>query len=212
MANLGIPRSSPMNDRLPAWAIRTERPNENLPALLSSSTTAYANHLDWFHKHKDSGTKLLGAVVAAEFAISGLGLTDKVPSGLVAPFLIVLAVSAPLLAWIAVRNCQSSYRASLEHAMLTSKLVWAMGLVSDVAVGRPGGTPPAPSDTTLWVRRFYEHTCEAKTIDDYVDTWLSRRWTTLFLARVTLWSLGSVGFVGGVLLFWVVAFWYSPVE
>ena len=56
----------------PNWAQFVDPPNKHLPDLLVYASASYGKHLDWFHRHKEGGIKLLAGLLVAEFTIVGL--------------------------------------------------------------------------------------------------------------------------------------------
>lgn len=187
------------------WPMPSSQPISDFSGLLVYATAALRNHLNWFHRHKESGLKLLGLLIAAELAIAGLHISGGMSAWLTGPPLVLLTILAPLLAHIGDLNCRSCFKAFLEHALLINKIMWAMGFTNEVPVSEALDLAkcPAPHDETLFVPRYFiEATAdEARTTKKFVRHHMGRYDTTYWWARLTLWLLGSVGFVGGIVCF-----------
>jgi 4-amino-4-deoxy-L-arabinose transferase-like glycosyltransferase len=179
-----------MSQTLPSWCSLAESSSAQLPDLLKFATANYGRHTDWFLKHRDIGMRNLAVVLTAEFAVASIHYTsEKIPEEITAALLAFLALTALLLALSAWRSCRNSYAASLETAVLVTKIVWAMGLTSKVEIAATQVDKshcPVPKDPYLYVPRYLDDAEQHLSTEDFVRHHLSGHRNTFFWAKVTI--------------------------
>lgn len=191
-------------------------PNKDTEAalhkLLDLAAAGFGRHLDNFQRHRDAVVRQLGAILAAETIILRFLPTSDVPWWIGTLILTLLAVVSLILAHSGASSCMRAYLAALEHAVLFSKVMWALFPEGGVKVDestRARSAPPVPADRTLHVPRYLHDALEFETTEKYVAHHLGRdvpffqrRRNTYYWALIVIWSLGSVsfvvGFVGGI--------------
>lgn len=145
------------------WYQIGESENTHLPALLTVASDNYVQQTEWFLRHRDTGIRHLMAILAAESTITGLYFTThkQIPLVIISIVLGCMMFLAVLFALYAIRSCERSYRASLEHCMLMAKITWALGLHANVVIKNDRcGKCPAPDDPFLYVPRFVNNATE----------------------------------------------------
>ena len=184
----------------PGWAIPGDGIKSDLTPLLDYARNQYASHTDWYLRHKESGINTLGAVLTAEFALLGVYFSGGLHRSVTLIALLSLAVLAVPLARLALLNCKKSFQASLEHALLVTKVVWAMGLAGKVYV--PPHTPndrPARADEHIYVDRYLRDALRARTTSQFVTENLDKRDSTYHATRTILVLMASAAVVAGLI-------------
>ena len=188
-----------MAKQSPLWANVGEFENCHLPDLLTFSSENYGRQTNWFLRHRDTGIRNLAVIIASETAITSLYFTtDKqIPPAFIIMLLLLLAFLAPLLALSALCSCKRAFRAAMENALLTAKIVWALGLTSNVEVKKSNvdlQKCPARDDLYLYVPRYVEDSLAHPTTKTYSNANLSNRKNTYFWGRFTivLFCLGAI--------------------
>lgn len=182
-----------------SWAKHGEVPTKGLDTLINYSREQYASHVDTFLRHKESGLRTLGTALAAEFALTGFYFSTALPAAVAITGLSVLAFLSVPITKLAVHNCDRSFRSTLEHALMTTKIAWAMGLGDPVTVPNTvSGECPAEGDTSLYPHRYLEEASKAGTTEDFVRMTMEKSTNTFFATRRLLWILGGSAVVVGV--------------
>jgi hypothetical protein len=179
-----------MNMEQPSWLRISKTENTHLSDMLSFGSANYGRHTEWFLRHRDTGLRNLAAVLAAEFTITSIYFANKgAPKVFVVPILLLLVLLAIILAEAACSSCHNAFRASLENALLVTKVAWAMGLANAVSVPEipnENEHPPVPKDLTLYVPRYLSTAQKHATTEKFVDAHLRARNNTYFWAKVTI--------------------------
>jgi hypothetical protein len=187
----------------PLWASVGAIENSHLSDLLSLASTNYGRHMEWFLRHHDTGIKNLAAILAAESAVVGLAVTHKgIPAVFIVVLLAILACAAAVLAWLAVRSCRRSYTAATENVFMMTKVAWAMGVISKVAVGEnvvSDDECPGRGDNTLYAPRWVKDSLQHATSAEFVAYNLGNRRNTLFLTTLTTIVFGTSACALGLL-------------
>jgi hypothetical protein len=171
--------------------------------MLEYATSQYGRHTEWFLRHKESGVTILATILTAESAVVGLFVSNNIKAGGAWPVLMMLAVLSCVIAHLASQSCRRAFVAALEHAALTAKTMWAMGLVSEVRVDQAvvQGDPPFPDDDSMFVPRYYSDARQQArpNTDKYVQFHISKAETTFQSARRTLAAMGLAGALIGLI-------------
>lgn len=189
---------------------RCFRADGNLLALLTLANSNYRNHTDWFLRHRETALKQLTAIIAAEAIIMRFFHGADVPVSITAILLLGLSLLSLVLAHGGVCNCTRTFRASLEHVAMTSKIIWVLApsgkaLVdqhSDLAEVNP---PPFEDDKVLLVPRYLEDSKKFSTTEKFIEHHLKiLRWdgisrNTYFWTFVIVWIAGLMGAAIGTL-------------
>ena len=173
------------------WARSAKQPAEHLETMLSLALTNYGKQTNWFLHHRDTGIKHLGVMLAAQVSVISLALPNNtVPAWVAITTLLFLGIIGPCLARSAILSAKSSYRASIEYAVLTTKSLWALGLTGIVDVQEAGSDRnklPAAKDKTFYIGRHIEnHSSRDCTTEDIVDDLLFNRDNTFYRAKYVL--------------------------
>jgi hypothetical protein len=177
-----------------------------LGKLLDYASAGYSRHTDWFVRHRDIGLQQLAGLLAAELLLLRF-FQDVQPRQLSGVALILLGLLSLLLGQSSAASCSRAFRASLEHAVLISKIVWALtnGATCKVALSPDSANTPVPSDRTLFVPRYLRDAQQFPTTEEYVAYHMGLAGpsakqvrNTHFWARVALWSFALAAFSTGV--------------
>jgi hypothetical protein len=171
-----------------------------LSDLLQYATGQYAHHTDWFLRHKDTGVQLLAAAIAADSAVVGLCLSDKLPAAVGALVLLFIAMVGFAFARLAIRSCFQAYRAAIEHAALTTKVISLGGMahmIGNYETTTGNKAEVFPNDP-LFVPRYLRDMKEYPDTDSYVEDRLRKRGTTLHAAKRLLYLMSVAAVFGGL--------------
>jgi hypothetical protein len=178
------------------WTYLSDKPSElELHHMLAYARQNYASHTDWYLRHRDTGLKMLGVVLVANFTIGSLYYDHKLNAYLSLIALIILSILSLLLSNLSVKSCKQAYVAALENALLVTKTAWAMGFAHPIAIddNYKRNTPcPAKEDEYLYVPRYIKDAIKAENTDAFVNLHSSKKGTTFFSTKWTLWAIGIV--------------------
>ena len=178
------------------WAYPADSPvKEELHHMLSYARQNYASHTDWYLRHRDTGLKMLGVVLVANFTVGSLYFDHKLNGFLSLSALAIISLLSLVLTNLSVKACKQAYRASLENALLVTKTAWAMGFAQPIAVNKTisEATPcPAKGDKYLYVPRYIEDGMKAENSEIFISHHISKKGTTFFSTKWTLWAIGIV--------------------
>ena len=180
------------------WVKKTVSDNKYLATMLEFGSSNYERHANWFLRHRDIGIKYQAIILTVEFSILGISfqLDAVYPKYLVCSGLYMLGIFSVILAYTSCRSCTKSFIASLENALLVTKVAWAMGLADRVAVKEiPESNPPVSEDSMLYINRYWKDSCihqtkndkkEITTTKQFVDVHIKDKDTTLFLGALMI--------------------------
>ncbi len=186
---------------------RSSDEGASLHKALDYALRGYNNHTDWFQRHRDSAVRQLGLILGAELAIlrlfsdfNGLAVIGGIS-------LILLAVVSPILGLAGVKSCTRSYIASIEHAAMASKSLWALFPERMITISSLESNPPLKNDEYLSVPRYISDAQRFDSTKEYVSYHLGesipgkeRKYkNTLFWARLVISALGASSFILGVI-------------
>ncbi len=187
------------------WARPSDKPTRDLGLLLDYARSHYVSHTDWFLRHKESGINTLGVVLTAEFAILGFYFAGNLHRIVALAGLFLLASLTLPLTKLALLSCKKAFQAALEHALLITKIVWAMGWAEKVAVDQyQSGDCPAQKDESLYVERYLQ---DARGKDEdrgkidtekFIRNNLRKTDSTYYATRITLILMGTAAAVVGL--------------
>lgn len=172
-----------------------EKP-ENLDQALSYSSQYYMAHVDWFLRHRDAGIRMLSVILTVEATLTGLVVANRIEpivQEIASGALVFLAVG---LGWYFTVSCKRSYRAALQHAAMTNKVLWAMGLTSPISTTY--SFPPLPQDECLFVPDIASSFGNKKTTNEYVEFHIARKGNTYHAARLIIALIAAACFAIGV--------------
>lgn len=181
----------------PRWAkVSESTQTQGLSDLLSYARHNYASHTDWYLRHRETGIKTIGVIIAATFTVGSLSFDKELDAHLASLALGILAVLSIVMPALAIRSCHQAYRASLESALLATKAIWAMGLAGKIGVPSDvllSERPPAVGDRYLYVTRYIKDASRSRTTKSFVRESMTKCGTTYFATKWTLLLLGMVG-------------------
>jgi len=188
-----------MTETSGSWAVPDDRKTPDLLPLLGYARDHYRGHIDWFLRHKEAGIRTLGSILTAQVGVVGLFFAGRFNRWVTLGALALTTLLAFPLTRLAVLSCTKAFRAALEHALLLTKILWAMGLTDAVSVQRTLlGSCPAAEDRTLFPPRYLADARCFETTDRFVEHNLRKRDTTLHATRQTLFIMGGAAVVMGL--------------
>ena len=190
----------------PKWARNGGNTTINLEKLIDYGSDNYGRHTDWFLRHRNTGLRNLAVLIAAEFTVASLYFSNTNSSKVLSVvILFVIAIAAPLLWLFAYRSCRSSFRASLESAILVTKVAWAMGIIDPISIKKEEWNKtriPVPGDTSLYIWRYWNDAKDHHTTNEFVNYHLKARGNTYYWAKMTIgiFCIASIlfGIVAGI--------------
>ncbi len=178
------------------WVYPSDKQGDlELHHMLTYARQNYASHTDWYLRHRDTGLKMLGVVLVANFTIGSLFFDHKLNAYLSLSALAILSFLSLILSNLSVKSCKQAYIAALENALLVTKTAWAMGFAQPIPIDKnisPNIPCPVREDEYLYVPRYIKDGINAKNTEAFVGLHSSKKGTTFFSTKWTLWAIGIV--------------------
>jgi len=181
----------------------------NLQELLDLAQKGYIYHVEWFLKHKDTALKQLALLLTSEIVIANfLSKNSNIPKWIVVFMYFFLALLSLILAHAGSKSCQRSYLASLEYVAFLNKLMWIIEQPIKVKLSEYFSSKDMPlsKDKTFYVPRYLNDISLHQTTWSFVNShigfgfnFFKRPKNTYFWAVITIWSLGIMGFIIGII-------------
>ncbi len=193
-------------------AERSDNETSSLHKALEYALKGYDNHTNWFQRHRDAAVRQLGLILGAELVILRLFLDSNSLEILGGFSLLLLAGISPLLGLAGIKSCERAYVASIEHAAMSSKILWALFPEKIVNISSLESNPPLKNDEYLSIPRYIKDAQRFESTDEYVKYHLGKPVSgkerkyknTLFWAKLVIGVLGTgcfiFGAVGGIYL------------
>jgi hypothetical protein len=170
------------------WYKICDQESPHLVPLMNYAETNFNHHLDRFLHHRDVGMSTLITIITAESTLGGLYFSDKIKPELALTILLAIILISIPLSILSIGSCRRSYRASLEHAALLAKTMWATGLTEDVPIFQKSVKSKIPfiNDTSLYTPRYLLELANFSSTEEYVHFFLHKRGNTFY---TTIWTL-----------------------
>ena len=188
------------------WAVekKGESSTCDYQSLLLHAKDLYIQQTRWFLHHEQVTIRNLATLLTAEFAITGSIFTvakESLPYAIIACIaLIILAYLSQTLATYGIKSCRKAYMASLEYAMMKSKIAWLMGITTPITVNSLNFQAcPAPDDGSLYIpRHLNAENANYNTTNNYVKEILARDDNTYYHSKKKIGFFKTLGILLGL--------------
>jgi len=183
------------------WVNDGDESIPDLDSFLNFASDNFKRHTDWHLRHREAGIRMLTLLLTAEFAIVGFYYTTNFKIAFIALIgLAILSFLSIILTYLALMSCSQSYKASLENALLITKILWLKGLTKPIKIKFKQidiSQCPVREDETLYVPRYLHDAQKHLTTDEFVEYNMSKIGTTYFATKTSILLLGILGFLAG---------------
>ena len=183
------------------WVKEGDGTVPDLDSFLSFAGNNFGKHFDWHLKHREAGVRMLTFLLTAEFAIVGFYYSTGFRIEVAYFGLAILSFLSIVLTFLSIISCHQSYKASLENALLTTKILWLKGLTKTMTVKSKDldwSQCPVRDDETLYVPRYLKDAKNRLTTDDFTAHNMKKWSNAYFATKSSLFILGVLGLLAGI--------------